>query len=110
MNQNETQEKQKTEISAEQKNALTEICTILSQNNSPDFILNFFNCLFTPSEMKNIATRWILVQEIDKGTTQREIAKKLHVSLCRITRGSRELKKDESAFRKLLDKLKEEKN
>lgn len=107
MNRNKTQisEDDKEEITAEQENALSEICTLLSQNNSPDFINEFFCCLFTPSELKDIATRWLLVQEIDKGTTQRDIAKKFHISLCKITRGSKELKKDGSAFRKLLDKL-----
>jgi TrpR family trp operon transcriptional repressor len=36
---------------------------------------------------------------------QREIAKNLEVSLCKITRGSRELKKPGSAFRRILDTL-----
>ena len=53
--------------------------------------------------MNDFAKRWLLVREIDKGTTQRDIAKKFHISLCKITRGSRELKKEDSAFRKLLD-------
>ena len=63
-----------------------------------------FRSLFTASELRDFATRWLLVREIDKGTTQREIANKYHMSLCKITRGSRELKKNDSAFRKLLDK------
>ncbi|MDR2143572.1 MAG: trp operon repressor, partial [Treponema sp.] len=37
------------------------------------------------------------------GMPQREIAKSLEVSLCKITRGSRELKKSGSAFRRILD-------
>ena len=43
------------------------------------------------------------MREIDKGTTQREIARKYGMSLCKITRGSRELKKPNSAFRRMLD-------
>ena len=85
------------------ENALREMCSLLSKNNDPNFIYEFFGCLFTPAEMNDFAKRWLLVREIDKGTTQREIAKKFHISLCKITRGSRELKKSESAFRKLLD-------
>lgn len=85
------------------ENALREMCSLLSKNNDPNFIYEFFGCLFTPAEMNDFAKRWLLVREIDKGTTQREIAKKFHISLCKITRGSRELKKDDSAFRKLLD-------
>ncbi len=83
--------------------ALREMCNLLSKNSDPNFIYDFFGCLFTPAEMNDFAKRWLLVREIDKGTTQREIAKKFHISLCKITRGSRELKKDDSAFRRLLD-------
>ncbi|NLK61659.1 MAG: transcriptional regulator, partial [Treponema sp.] len=39
----------------------------------------------------------------DVGTTQREIAKKMGLSLCKITRGSRELKKEDSPFKKMID-------
>jgi TrpR family trp operon transcriptional repressor len=38
---------------------------------------------------------------------QRKIAEELGLSLCKITRGSRELKKEGSAFRVLLDRLEE---
>ena len=85
------------------ENALKEMCNLLSKHNDAGFIYDFFGCLFTPAEMNDFAKRWLLVREIDKGTTQREIAKKFHISLCKITRGSRELKKTGSAFRKLLD-------
>ena len=63
-------------------------------------------CLFTPAECADFADRWILVKEIDKGTTQREIAKQFNMSLCKITRGSKELNKKDSAFRTVLDKYK----
>ena len=67
---------------------------------------DFIEWLFTPAERKDIANRWLLVKEIDKGTTQREIARKFGMSLCKITRGSKELSKPDSAFRKVLDTLK----
>ena len=35
-----------------------------------------------------------------------EIAKEFKMSLCKITRGSKELKKEDSAFRKILDMVK----
>lgn len=83
--------------------ALKEMYSLLAKENSEDFIAEFFDCLFTKAELKDFAKRWLLVREIDKGTPQREIAKKFHISLCKITRGSRELKKQDSAFRKMLD-------
>jgi len=44
-----------------------------------------------------------LVKRLDGGQSQRAIASDLGVSLCKITRGSRELKKPRSALRTLLD-------
>jgi TrpR family trp operon transcriptional repressor len=68
----------------------------------PDLVENFLFSLLTPSEADEIAKRWALVKEIAKGTPQREIAKDLGLSLCKITRGSRELKKEASPFRRML--------
>ncbi len=67
-----------------------------------DHIEQFLYSLLTPSETDEIAKRWALVKEIAAGTPQREIAKSLGLSLCKITRGSRELKKEGSPFRRML--------
>ena len=82
---------------------IKELCHLIMQSSDENFLHDFFSCLFTKPELKDIANRWLLVKEIDKGTTQREIAKKFGMSLCKITRGSKELSKPESAFRKMLD-------
>jgi TrpR family trp operon transcriptional repressor len=68
----------------------------------PKLIEDFLYCLFTPSEADEIAKRWALVKEIASGRPQREIAKDLGLSLCKITRGSRELKKEGSAWKRVL--------
>jgi Trp operon repressor len=68
----------------------------------PQLIEDFLYCLFTPSEADEIAKRWALVKEIATGRPQREIAKDLGLSLCKITRGSRELKKENSAWKRVL--------
>lgn len=93
-------------ISANEKltdQGLHELCSIFADMKDEQLLEEFFCCLFTPSERKDIANRWLLVKEIDKGTTQRNIAKMFGMSLCKITRGSKELKKPDSAFRKILD-------
>lgn len=91
------------EISEELINkTIEELCNILTSADE-ELSHDFIHCLFTPAELKDIANRWLLVKEIDKGTTQREIAKKFRMSLCKITRGSKELNKPDSAFRKILD-------
>lgn len=87
---------------------LRELCHLLSKNSDEEFLYSFFDNLFTPNEMVDFAKRWQLVKELDSGVTQREIAKKYNMSLCKITRGSKMLKSSESAFRKLLDLLKSE--
>jgi TrpR family transcriptional regulator, trp operon repressor len=81
---------------------ISEMAKALSKAE-PDLIEDFFVCLLTPSEMDEIAKRWALVKEIATGRPQREIAKDLGLSLCKITRGSRELKKESSAFKRMLE-------
>lgn len=94
-------------ISEEQVNeTIQELCNLMLKSQDEKFVYDFFSCLFTRPELKDIANRWLLVKEIDKGSTQREIARKFSMSLCKITRGSRELAKDDSAFRKMLELLK----
>jgi TrpR family trp operon transcriptional repressor len=68
-------------------------------------IEDFFYSLFTAAEADEMAKRWALVKELAKGIPQRKIAEHFNLSLCKITRGSRELKKPGSPFRQLLDKL-----
>ncbi len=85
---------------------IKELCHLMMMANDEALLNEFFTCLFTKPELKDIANRWLLVKEIDAGTTQREIAKKFGMSLCKITRGSKELSKPESAFRKMLEMLK----
>lgn len=88
-----------------EEETIRELCKIFTTTDE-ELVYNFIKCLFTPAEIKDIANRWLLVKEIDKGTTQRDIAKMFGMSLCKITRGSKELSKPDSAFRKILDTIK----
>ena len=87
---------------------LKEISRLLAKVDDEKLIWDFFECLFTAAERKDFSNRWLLVKEIAAGVTQREIAREFKMSLCKITRGSKELKKPNSAFKKMLDKLAEE--
>lgn len=62
--------------------------------------------LFTPQELEEFSERWQIVQELDKGTPQREIAQKLNVSISTITRGSTTLKYGSKGFSYFLTKFK----
>jgi len=81
---------------------LQEMSRVLSTAKDPQLIENFLYSLLTKAEADEIAKRWALVKRIAQGVPQRTIAAELGLSLCKITRGSRELKKENSAFRSML--------
>jgi TrpR family transcriptional regulator, trp operon repressor len=81
---------------------ISEMAQALSKAD-PCLVEEFLYSLYTASEADEIAKRWALVKQIAQGRPQREIAKDLGLSLCKITRGSRELKKESSAFKRMLE-------
>jgi TrpR family trp operon transcriptional repressor len=81
---------------------IREMAEVIAQAEDDRLIESFLRDLLTPAETADIAGRWALVKALDKKIPQREIAKTLGVSLCKITRGSRELRKPDSAFRRML--------
>ena len=83
---------------------LADLARVLSKAGTSSLIEEFLRCLLTPAEIADIAGRWALVKALRQKIPQREIAKDLGVSLCKITRGSRELKKPNSAFVRMLGK------
>jgi TrpR family transcriptional regulator, trp operon repressor len=85
---------------------LDEISKVLSNAKDDKRIEAFLNSLLTEKEIADISSRWELVKLLDNGMSQRKIASKLGLSLCKITRGSRELKKTNSPFKYFIDKLK----
>jgi TrpR family transcriptional regulator, trp operon repressor len=64
---------------------------------------SFFQEIFTPKELRDLVLRWQLLKDLHDGMTQRSIASRYHISLCKITRGSKVLKKRNSTTRKILD-------
>ena len=61
--------------------------------------------ILTPQELESLAERWQLVQELGKGTAQRDIAEKLHLSISKVTRGSRQMQYGSGGFAHFLKKL-----
>ena len=92
------------------KECYEDLCYIFSVTTDIEDVKKFFRGLFTPAEIKDFAERWLLVKELKKGTTQRQIAKDYNMSLCKITRGSKELKDPESAFVQMLGILENKKS
>jgi len=53
----------------------------------------FLRELLTPGEFHDLALRWELVELLAAGVSQRTVAARLGISLCKITRGARIMKK-----------------
>ncbi len=86
---------------------LDEIAKAMASIDDEVLIEEFFKSLFTENEVADLSSRWELTKMLDDGKSQRKIAKELGLSLCKITRGSKELKKDNSVFKYFIDKFKQ---
>jgi len=83
---------------------LSELTGTLAKTGDSRLIKDLLRCLLTPAETADIAARWALVKALKQNVPQRKIASDLGISLCKIVRGSRELKKPGSAFQKIFTK------
>ncbi len=84
-------------------NRFREISAVLAATDDENLIERFLSSFLTPKEINELSLRWELVRLLDRGMTQRGIAQKLGISLCKITRGSKELKKNPSYFKLMID-------
>jgi TrpR family trp operon transcriptional repressor len=89
---------------------LSELASALAETRDAVLIENFLRRLLTPSETADIAARWALVKALEQKIPQREIARLLGLSLCKITRGSKEMKNPDRAFQKMLAAARKEDN
>ncbi|GAB6097806.1 hypothetical protein JCM14469_40600 [Desulfatiferula olefinivorans] len=78
------------------------LITIIAGMDSEEDLARLFDELFTERERRDLALRWQLLEELHQGSTQRDIAARHKISLCKITRGSRILKDESSMVRRLL--------
>ena len=83
---------------------LNEIAGELAAIGDAALVRRFLESILTPREREEIAGRWELVKLLHQGVSQRQVARRLGMSLCKITRGSRELKKKDSAFKAVLER------
>ncbi len=84
---------------------LAELSRVLALEKDPEMIREFLLSLLTGAEAAEISSRWTLVRLMKQGMSQRMISRELGLSLCKITRGSKELKKDNSPFDYMIDIL-----
>ncbi len=84
-------------------NAKEEIINIFLNVKDREELELLFEELLTPRELSDLYMRWQLMKELHEGNTQRSIAKRHRISLCKITRGSKILKTTGSMVKKILD-------
>jgi TrpR family trp operon transcriptional repressor len=82
--------------------ALRELAAVLSRMDGASEVYEVLYALLTARERDKIALRWKLVGLLEEGVSQRAIAAELGISLCKITRGSHELKYGPAGFRKAI--------
>ncbi|MBN2038548.1 MAG: transcriptional regulator [Spirochaetes bacterium] len=84
-------------------NKIKEIVGVIAKTKDEKIIENFLISLFTKKELERISSRWELVKLLNRGMPQRKISEKLGLSLCKITRGSKELKMKGSPFKHMIE-------
>lgn len=83
---------------------INELSQVFSEIVDPETMMTFFNEIFTESERKDLSLRWQLMKMLHEDVPQREIAARLKVSLCKITRGVKIVKDPNSVTRHFMDK------
>lgn len=83
---------------------LKELITVFTKIRNQGEMEKLFSEIFTNAEKKDFSLRWSLMKDLYNGLTQREIAKKRKISLCKITRGSK-IVKSNSVTKKYLQKI-----
>lgn len=81
-------------------NLLDIILNIKDKNELNSFLLD----LLTQAEYEEVKKRWEIVKMLDCGLSHHEIAKKLHVGVATVTRGSKALKNSKGGFAYILKK------
>ena len=62
--------------------------------------------LLTPNELHDLVLRWELLELLERGVSQRQVAAALGISLCKITRGAKILKRAGSVSARVLKHMK----
>lgn len=87
---------------------LSELILMIFKIKEPEILEKLFTEIFTTKELSDVSLRWQLLKELKSGKTQRAIAADHKISLCKITRGSKLLKDEQSIVNTLLNTYMEE--
>jgi TrpR family trp operon transcriptional repressor len=90
-------------MKAGKMNVTDRLVRIFCSIDDPRIMKRFMKEIFTASEFDDISKRWKVLEMLERGHSQRDIASKLGMSLCKITRGSKVLKTGGSVSKRILD-------
>lgn len=79
-----------------------EISKAIRQLKTDKQVYSFLQEILTQAELIDLSKRWRILKMLNEGCTQREIAKTLNVSLCKITRGSQIINNENAVCTKYL--------
>ncbi len=85
--------------------SIEELSTLLSGMTKKD-INTFLHEILTDSEVDDLSKRWRILKLLSCDFTQREVAKELGVSLCKVTRGAKILKNSNAVTKKMIKEIK----
>jgi len=86
------------------KKYIEELAEVLVSIKKGAVAESFLHNILTPSELEEISVRLQIVKLLMEGVAQRDVAKKLGVSMGTVSRGSRELKYGTDGFKKVLQR------
>ena len=89
---------------------IKELSKLISNLKSDKEIVKFLSEILTENEISTLSKRWRILNMLNQGATQREIANSLNVSLCKVTRGAKILKNKNAIITKYLIKEKNNEN
>ena len=85
--------------------SIKEISKKINNLETEKSVCGFLLEILTKSEVETLSKRWRILKMLKDGKSQREIAKELKVSLCKVTRGAKILKNKNSVTAKILKEI-----
>ncbi len=90
-------------------NEIKEISNSISKLSAEE-INAFLAEILTENEISTLSNRWRILKMLNQNFSQRDIASKLNVSLCKITRGAKILKNKNAISLRLIKEIENEYN
>lgn len=81
---------------------LHELCDLFTRLKKRTDALTFLKDILTPRELASVVERWQIIKRLARHKPHREISKELKVSIDKVTRGAKALRRGHGGFRRML--------